>query len=104
MKDLNQISVELEKLSVKINELSKNMSDVVDALKRASESIKAPDPVDLKLPDGWNVIGKFDDMPRYRLQDWFTSPCDCCPKNPKNGGDGVCHCTLGTKVVYSSTT
>jgi len=54
MKDLNQISVELEKLSVKINELSKNMSDVVDAL--------------------------------------------------KNGGGGVCHCTLGTKAVYSSTT
>ena len=29
-----------------------------------------------------------------------ASPCDGCAQNPKNGGSGVCHCILGTQVVY----
>ena len=28
------------------------------------------------------------------------SPCDGCSNNPKNGGSGICHCTLGQKVFY----
>ena len=24
------------------------------------------------------------------------SPCDNCSNNPKNGGSGICHCTLGS--------
>lgn len=29
------------------------------------------------------------------------SACINCPSNPKNGGDGICFCTLGqTNVVY----
>lgn len=26
--------------------------------------------------------------------------CENCPSNPKNGGDGICFCTLGQKIVY----
>ena len=28
----------------------------------------------------------------------MTNPraCDGCSNNPKNGGSGICHCTLGT--------
>ena len=29
-----------------------------------------------------------------------SSPCDKCSNNPKNGGSGICHCTLGQKVFY----
>lgn len=29
--------------------------------------------------------------------------CKNCPKHPSNGGDGICHCTLGTQPVYSNT-
>lgn len=25
--------------------------------------------------------------------------CDNCSNNPKNGGSGVCHCTLGSPVI-----
>lgn len=30
-----------------------------------------------------------------------TKACENCPSNPKNGGDGICFCTLGQiNVVY----
>lgn len=25
--------------------------------------------------------------------------CDNCANNPKNGGSGICHCTLGSPVI-----
>ena len=29
------------------------------------------------------------------------NPCENCPNNPKNGGDGVCFCILGQQnIVY----
>lgn len=28
------------------------------------------------------------------------SPCDKCMNNPKNGGNGICNCTLGTQTIY----
>ena len=28
------------------------------------------------------------------------NPCENCPNNPKNGGDGICFCTLGQNIVY----
>lgn len=27
------------------------------------------------------------------------SPCDHCSNNPKNGGSGICMCTLGTPKI-----
>lgn len=29
-----------------------------------------------------------------------TKACENCPSNPKNGGDGICFCTLGQNIVY----
>ena len=29
----------------------------------------------------------------------LKSACDVCSKNPKNGGDGICHCTLGLQAT-----
>lgn len=28
------------------------------------------------------------------------NPCDACATNPKNGGNGVCYCTLGNNTKY----
>ena len=28
------------------------------------------------------------------------NPCENCPSNPKNGGDGICFCTLGQNIIY----
>lgn len=25
--------------------------------------------------------------------------CDSCSNNPKNGGSGICHCTLGSPTI-----
>lgn len=32
----------------------------------------------------------------YDLLDTLPPPCDGCPCNPKNGGSGICNCTLWT--------
>lgn len=29
-----------------------------------------------------------------------SNPCVNCPNNPKNGGSGICFCTLGMSNVY----
>ena len=29
-----------------------------------------------------------------------STPCEKCPSNPKNGGSGICFCTLGNPVIY----
>lgn len=42
-------------------------------------------------------------QPQVTTTTWtFTllpSACDGCSKNPKNGGDGVCNCTLGLQTT-----
>ena len=29
-----------------------------------------------------------------------NSQCNNCPNNPRNGGNGICHCILGTHGIY----
>lgn len=29
-----------------------------------------------------------------------NSPCDSCMSNPKNGGSGICFCTLGNNISF----
>lgn len=37
----------------------------------------------------------------HPTQNFNNQPCENCPSNPKNGGDGICFCTLGQlNVVY----
>lgn len=37
----------------------------------------------------------------YHPIDNFSQPaCINCPSNPKNGGDGICFCTLGQMTIY----
>lgn len=38
---------------------------------------------------------KFDDCTKQKY-----SPCDTCSNNPKNGGSGICLCTLGLQDTY----
>lgn len=35
-----------------------------------------------------------------RVSAFSQSACDNCSANPKNGGSGICHCTLGQQVIY----
>ena len=36
----------------------------------------------------------------YGLGEKPISPCQNCSNNPKNGGSGICHCILGTQLIY----
>lgn len=31
--------------------------------------------------------------------DTIPEPCKQCPTHPSNGGDGICHCTLGLPKI-----
>lgn len=47
-----------------------------------------PDPIDTVVP----MVNDFSP---------FASPaCQSCASNPANGGDGICHCTLGQNIIY----
>lgn len=36
----------------------------------------------------------------YQNNNRLPSACDMCRNNPKNGGSGICFCTLGTHNYY----
>ena len=36
----------------------------------------------------------------FLVGNFEQSYCVNCPSNPKNGGDGICFCTLGQQVTY----
>lgn len=35
----------------------------------------------------------------YQNINYQSSPCDGCSNNPKNGGNGICCCTLGLPSI-----
>jgi hypothetical protein len=46
-----------------------------------------------------NKISKPTGINFYDFYEDSSSPCDKCANNPKNGGSGVCWCTLGTPKI-----
>ena len=67
------------------------------------------DSIDIKTSTNW------DSIDIKTLTDWASTntetsstinnafgknACENCPSNPKNGGDGICFCTLGQNIVY----
>ena len=65
--------------------------------------------IDIKTSTNW------DSIDIKTLTDWASTnietsstinnafgkeACENCPSNPKNGGDGICFCTLGQNIVY----
>ena len=50
---------------------------------------------------GWSWTGKREEVVRLPFGGGnFEQPaCINCPSNPRNGGDGVCCCTLGQQQV-----
>lgn len=62
---------------------------------------------------GWDWIGKPEKVIRvpfggnnYDLNETYkislnykASPCETCSNNPRNGGSGVCNCTLGLPKI-----
>lgn len=67
------------------------------------------DSIDIKTSTNW------DSIDIKTLTDWASTnietsstinnafgknACENCPSNPKNGGDGICFCTLGQNIIY----
>lgn len=50
-----------------------------------------------KLKEYTVLNANFDDS---IINNFEQSACINCPNNPKNGGDGICFCTLGQQVIY----
>ena len=64
----------------------KNMRDATpEELQAVEEYIES-----ISVPTGITFYDNFD----------TPSVCNNCSNNPKNGGSGVCHCTLATPVFY----
>jgi hypothetical protein len=54
--------------------------------------------------DGFNGsnlnLSTFDELSKSLIIDNFEQPaCVNCPSNPKNGGSGICFCTLGQMQI-----
>ena len=47
-------------------------------------------------------VSTFDELSNILIRKNFDNDeCDNCPSNPKNGGTGICFCTVGqSKVTY----
>jgi hypothetical protein len=56
------------------------------------------------IPLSWNGTSTGWDSTNLATSSAITAfgakACENCPSNPKNGGDGICFCTLGQKIVY----
>lgn len=50
-------------------------------------------------PDWCPLIADEPITPPVLVQSYDQLPCIYCPNNPKNGGSGICHCTLGTPKI-----
>ena len=44
------------------------------------------------------VITEFN-KPLQPSDDRYESTCGSCSNNPRNGGSGICHCTLGLQAI-----
>ena len=38
--------------------------------------------------------------PSYSYEGFTNEACARCSNNPKNGGSGICHCILGSRIFY----
>lgn len=76
------------------------------------EIIRVPFGGNSFVPDTTNYLkinGDFTDITirlnNFNYEDTIVGnfeqfACINCPTNPKNGGDGICFCTLGQQVTY----
>ena len=66
------------------------------------------DSIDIKTSTDWDSIDikTSTDWDSTHLDTSSTitafgrEACENCPSNPKNGGDGICFCTLGQNIIY----
>ena len=55
------------------------------------------DSIDIKTSIGWDNTNLDTSS---NIIAFGREACENCPSNPKNGGDGICFCTLGQNIIY----
>ena len=66
----------------------KPLEDVIAKLeKRKNEMAKA------------NLLKAMDEIKKGQMTNEVNSPCEHCGCNPKNGGSGLCNCTLACPKI-----
>ena len=55
------------------------------------------DSIDIKTSTDWNSTHLDTSS---NITAFGREACENCSSNPKNGGDGICFCTLGQNIVY----
>ena len=55
------------------------------------------DSIDIKTSTDWDSthLDTSSNITAFGME-----ACENCPSNPKNGGDGICFCTLGQNIIY----
>lgn len=96
----DQIKEDLKKEPYDMTLLCVNaVLDSVDGLIYDNTEIYNPHDIDQQ-----NLNSETIDYSKYTfLNDDLTSvpdACRNCSQHPSNGGSGVCHCTLGSTIVY----
>ncbi len=61
---------------------------------KTEEIVRVPFNEDKINIEGFNYPDFFNN------NNFEKSACINCPSNPKNGGNGICFCTLGQQVIY----
>ena len=83
-------------MELSIEELNKMLlQKYEEGYKRAMDDVDRHQSLqEIHNAQGWTTeiypVGTVDSVP---------PACTNCPKHPSNGGDGICHCTLGSMVV-----
>ena len=55
------------------------------------------DSIDIKTSTDWDSTHLDTSS---NINAFGREACENCPSNPKNGGDGICFCTLGQNIIY----
>lgn len=55
------------------------------------------DSIDIKTSTDWNSTHLDTSS---NITAFGRESCKNCSSNPKNGGDGICFCTLGQNIIY----
>lgn len=73
--------------------------DQKSALIMAIQALAQPKVAEVSVPTVWT--GPYRTIPYEYTYTQVGGSCENCSNNPKNGGSGICHCTLGSPGVIS---
>lgn len=91
-------------------EKAKRELELYDELKKLYDAPLAESLMDMKVEESRDMLLEYTNpVPFVSIDkstetlaylDYSKSACGGCSNNPKNGGNGICNCTLGQQTFY----